>query len=278
MGECYNKKKLLKDLKNDVQKLDRSIRYQKYINFRNAAIRNLIDVGSATGHIAPFVLSFAGLFLLCPPEDKPFILNDKVVYANEQVIDDSNGLHFKKTSFDTKYDSRIELLSAWDYVDQQFYERTITSFNPKKIDVYELEEILAMSKDELEKKFGIISVETIDKDLLDESDVIGEVVRVSKSQKSSDEFRIVKEGHVENLFKTATYLYISLMLSLILLFSQELLLGKDFSIDDLKKKYGIITDEDLMEMRKILEAKKRNLDMVSNNEDVSVRKIKKRRD
>lgn len=275
---CDTRIQLLKKLKKEINFFDKRISNYQYVNFRNSVIRKGIDTLFITNRIAPFILSFSGMFFLFSNGHKPFVLDDRKVYADVWVVNSSNGYDYEMSSFDIKYQNSIQYLTSWDIDDKKQYTRNIISYSVDKVDTQHVDDIFCMSYEELNNEYDVASVETISKDILSYEDMLyfDDIIQVCYVEKSKDCYKEVPENWGRNFWDTFLYCSFSNTLSLMLL------MGFDYVFRDstfLKKnflRFKNITDDELDMMRKILDVYKDNYNLL--NEDTNPKKRIRKRD
>ena len=269
---------LLKKLKKEIDFFDKRVVNYQHINFRNFVIRKGVYSLFVASRFAPFILSFSGMFALFSIGHKPFVLDDRKVYANEQVVNSSNGYHYIRSSFDVKYDNSIQYFTSWDVDDNKQYTRNIISYSVGKVDTQHMDDIFSMSYEELNREFDVVSVETICKSDLSSQDMVyfDDMIQVCHVEKSKDCYKKVPESLEINLLDTFLYCTSSITLSLLLLLGTEYLFRDSTLTKNMLLKFRTITDEDLDKMKKILDVEKDNYVLL--NEDTNPKKRIRKRD
>ena len=269
---------LLKKLKNEIDFFDKRVGNYQHINFRNSVIRKGVYSLFVASRIAPFILSFSGMFALLSNGHKPFVLDDRKVYANVWVVNSSNGYNYEMSSFDVKYDNSIQYFTSWDVDDNKQYTRNIISYSVDKVDTQHMDDIFCMSYEELNNEYDVVSVETICKSDLSSQDMVyfDDMIQVCHVEKSKDCYKEVPERLEINLLDTFLYCTSSFTLSLILLMKTEYLFRDSTFMKNILLRFKTITDDDLDKMKKILDAYKDNYNLL--NEDTNPKKRIRKRD
>lgn len=264
-----NKKELLKRLQNDIKKLEKKIEHPNRYNLRAYATKTLIKSGIALDYAMPFILSTIIIFnLYSQSYDNPFTADDVEVKAKIQTIDTSTGIHNKKISFDYDYDneSTFQHSTAWTLNDYGIYERTITSYKiDNSIALNNIDKVLSMSKDEIEKSFVITNIEKMQKGILDLEDqlYIEDMIIITKVSEDPNNVKLECESSFEVISDLIIYLICSFFSGLVF----KIAMGKcDRNIrgklEEIESQCILITSQDLIELKKILELKKANLDLL----------------
>lgn len=264
-----NKKELLKRLQNDIKKLEKKIEHPNRYNLRAYATKTLIKSGIALDYAMPFILSTIIIFnLYSQSYNNPFTADDVEVKAKIQTIDTSTGIHNKKISFDYDYDneSTFQHSTAWTLNDYGIYERTITSYKiDNSIALNNIDKVLSMSKDEIEKSFVITNIEKMQKGILDLEDqlYIEDMIIITKVSEDPNNVKLECESSFEVISDLIIYLICSFFSGLVF----KIAMGKcDRNIrgklEEIESQCIPITSQDLIELKKILELKKANLDLL----------------
>lgn len=278
-----NKEKLLKNLEKDINNLENRINHRILYNFRNAIITFFIKSGIIVDKSLPFILSSIILFYGGKTKGKTPFICDKIkenATLITTVTSTNNNLDSKIEYQSYPYNKSIEYSTKWEINDNGFYERTITQYELNSfVNTLTIDEILGMTKDEIEKMFYILDIKTIQKKQLDEEDQIYKenLVIVNIYDTDTNHYRYRNEAFKENAISTLMYLILSLLLGFSLK-KVDKIIFKDYFIDRfnlLLINYKIIKKKEIDELREIIKLKKENLLLLKedNNDFISPSKV-----
>lgn len=278
-----NKEKLLKNLEKDINNLENRINHRILYNFRNAIITFFIKSGIIVDKSLPFILSSIILFYGGKIKEKTPFICDKIkenATLITTVTSTSNNLDSKIEYKSYPYNKSIEYSTKWKLNNNGFYERTITQYELNSfVNTLTIDEILGMTKDEIEKMFYILDIKTIQKKQLDKEDQIYKenLVIVNVYDTDTNHYRYRNETFEENAISTLMYLILSLLLGFSLK-KVDKIIFKDYFIDRFNLSlinYKNIEKTEIDELRKIIKLKKENLLLLKedNNDFISPSKI-----
>lgn len=278
-----NKEKLLKNLEKDINNLENRINHRILYNFRNAIITFFIKSGIIIDKVLPFILSSIILFYGNKTKGKTPFICDKIkenATLITTVTSNNDDIKPKIEYTSYPYNKSIEYSTKWELNDNGFYERTITQYELNSfVNTLTIDEILEMTKDEIEKMFYILDIKTIQKKQLDKEDQIYKenLVIVNVYDTDTNHYRYRNETFKENAISTLMYLILSLLLGFSLK-KVDKIIFKDYFIDRfnlLLINYKNIEKTEIDELRKIIKLKKENLLLLKedNNDFISPSKV-----
>lgn len=261
--------KLLKKLSKDVKTIENEIKHRKIYNIRNFVVRTLLQSGIAIDYALPFILTSIVISQIYTSRfSSPFSFDEIIEKANIETIDTSSGFHQEKVSYDFSYNKElIEYSTGWHKNDKGLFERTVTSYRiSDEIDLSKTEEILSMSKEEIENILVITNVQTICKNTLTKDDDIytQDALIIINYKESENEFRTRQETLAENIGNSIYFIILSLLWGNCVR-SIENVFIKTYIRDNLRRYKSLfrrINKEELNTMKKILEIKKKNLELI----------------
>jgi len=261
---------LVTSLTEDINILEKSVKEYKFYNTRNSIVQKLLKIGIKLDYAFPYIVS---LFLIYNDWDNhPFVINVINDYANVKTIDTSSGIHLKYSSYDYEYDiNKIEYSTGWELNDNGLFERVVTSY--RNDDDFTDNEIILMNKSNLDELLTIIDIKTIEKNNLsiDDNIYMDDAVIITCSFVSDEEYVSRKETLSENFSNTFAYLLLSFIEGILLDFIYKVILQKKrlrYKLKDLKKDFPIFDNDDQIEELKIVvEVKKQNLSLIRDDED-----------
>lgn len=276
-----SKKKLLKKLRKEVMTLEKHIEKREKYNLKNKIIRKVIDTGIAIEYLFPYILSSLIMFQVNLYDgDNP--LKRDIVYDKKQIeiTKTSSGVQFDKV-FDeydkSSNDEFLEYSSSWAINEYGLYEREITSY---QIDDIELnDEILNMTKQELDDSYQVIDIKEISKNILtDEDKLYNENLVVIKK---ISEYIDLESRREESIFEViGSFIIYSgttfLGGKVIKLVKKKYIKGNiEEKLELLKQNYPILEEKDIKNIEKIIKLKRNNLLLF--DEEVNDRKLIKRK-
>ena len=265
-----NNKYLISKFTKEVEELEKIIKYREFYNIRNFFMSCLIKSGIVFEEALPFIIIGIFVAYLNSSSGKtPFKFDDSMERVYVETIDTSSGVHLKHFSSDINYDDElIEYSTGWIINDNGLYERTVTSYRvDNEIDLSDVDSILSMTREELENILIITNVKTIRKNVIDPDDEIymNDAIIVVNHYDYIERNVGIKESEIKNISETILYIIQSLCWGYACKKGCSLIIKTSFS-DKLKRyklKYKIITEDELENLYKILEVKKKNLDMIN---------------
>ena len=206
-------------------------------------------------------------------QNPPFKIDDIKVNTKIETIDTSSGSHIKHKSFDFEYDDEIlEYSTGWKINDKGLYERTETHYRlNNRVDINDVDKVLSMSKEEIENMLEITNIKTITKSSLSEEDSIynKDAIIVINHTESDEETIVKRETTKDNIIWSILYILI------VACFGNSLrTIGnffiKTYARDTLRKyepSFRPLNTEELVQLKKALELKKQNLNMITTSEN-----------
>lgn len=278
------KNKIVEKFTNEVDELKFQMNHRKLYNFRTFLIKFLARTGKSINKWFPFVLSYAMVLNLnMYKKNKPFCRDMVSKPAYIQSVDTSKGVH--REDICSKYNpTEFEYSTAWILNDMGLHQRTITTYKvSNKIDLNNLDEVLNMTKEEIDEALKIIDVKVITKRELTDSDKVydEDVLTITQYIKSKDEEVLRLETDFEIMCHTALFISIVYMCTGVLVGIKKILIKNviDDKLDAVIAAHKYISVDDYRRMRKILEIKQTNLALVQEEEtnlNENVRRIKRR--
>lgn len=259
-----SKEKFIKSLRDDVKQKEKQIKYNKQYNTKNLLIKILIR----SGYILPVVITSVITFNMLKKINKtPFVIDKVSSYAKVITTDTS----IKKTKEEIIYKEgytylpTFEYSTGWKLNKNNLFEREIISYRINEfISKDTTEEILSMSKEEINDKFIIINKQKILKNYLEEEDYFynDDMFIITNMHEDTSKTKIVYEANDVNVVTSCGYI-----IFLIIIFAINMYNIKKIKIykkikDKLDKKYEIVKIEDLSEFEKILRIRKHNLELL----------------
>lgn len=265
---------VLRKLKKDIKVLKNKIEHKDLYNLRNLGGQALIKSGLVLERLLPF-LTIAIMLAFNHRNDKTSIMRLDTITekANVETLDTSSGIHEEKISYDYDYeDSYLEHTTGWVINERGFYERTVTSYRLNEdFDLSKIDDIFNMTKDEIENILVVTNIRTISKNrLLPEDDLYNEeAFIVVNHYESEDIVRERRETTSENCFEIFKYLVLVLYWGASLGNAKKAII-KTYLRDKLRElepNFKLITDSEISSLKKLLELKMKNLELLEDKEE-----------
>lgn len=268
-----SKEEINQILTDDVSILENKINNIEFVNKKNKILKALVKIGIKLESARPYITAAILTFYLNPSmiNNPPFFLNDLKIKEQIETIDTSSGFYEEKRSFDKEYkEEKLQYSTGWIKNKNGLYERTIISYKLiDDIDLNNKEEILSMSKDQLQQLLQITNVETIKKSHLDEDDeLFMEESIIIINHTTSNNTKIVKETNEENYRNSIVFLLLVAIIGLGLhgiknIFTKNKIKDK---LEDIEESLKPINEEELKLLKKLLLLKKENLSLLEGQE------------
>lgn len=269
-----SKEEINQILTDDVSIIENKINNIEVVNKKNKILKTLVKIGIKLESARPYITAAILTFYLDPSmiNNPPFFLNDLKIKEQIETIDTSSGFHEEKRSFDKEYkEEKLQYSTGWIKNKNGLYERTIISYKlTDDIDLNNKEEILSMSKDQLQQLLQITNVETIKKSHLDEDDeLFMEESIIIINHTTSNNTKIVKETNEENYRNSIVFLLLVAIIGLGLhgiknIFTKNKIKDK---LEDIEESLKPINEEELKLLKKLLLLKKENLSLLEGQEE-----------
>ncbi len=264
-------KKLLIQMKKEIDTLEFDIKYSSLRNAKMGAIKNLKIYARALQLVAPYVVTagiVAGGFALFG--DIPFYPNDEVkAYSNVMTEFDNAGNIRKEQQYASfkdesghKLDSNDNLLyyySKWEKIDDGLYSRVVQTYS---IDEKTYEDIIKLfDKKDLSLE-GILgepdsNIKETKNNLTEEELQEGAFIQAIVYSKDEGDYIIRKQTVGENIFLSILYVFVSMLIEMGPLYYRSEYSSFDFlrCVNEIKRKYQPL---DIDVAKKQLELKKDN--------------------
>lgn len=267
-----DRNELVNKLSTEVSSLEKRIEHRKLYNIRNFVISMVLKSGIFIDYALPFILaSIIVAQIYTEKENAPFIIDKIKEKASVETVDTSSGIHLENISYDFKYgDDILEHSTGWITNDNGLYERTITIYQiSDKIDLTKTDKILSMSKEELENILDVIDIKTIRKNTLtpDEEIYNKDMIIIVNHIEKEDEIIVRDETILENILNSSTFILLSLLGGMFIKYTGNIFI-KTYIRDKLKEYepcFKPIRKKDLEAVKELLEVKKENLIMISDD-------------
>lgn len=265
-----DKRNLIKQLEQDVHDTEKKIKYMTLYNVKAYIVRSIIKYGIVLDCLLPYILSGFILFKIYSSVwDAPFVLDEIKTKAKIETIDTSTGYHSEISSFDYEYDNKttFQHTTAWQVNEYGLFERTITTYRiTSSLNQFQIEELLSMSKEEIENIFIITNIEKIQKNILDLEDELynEEMILIENVRDDENNIRFEKENFGDNVVCTISYLCAEIIAGFILDTLRKYFLKNEIknTLKEKENNYRPISKKDLEKLKKILEIKKENLELL----------------
>lgn len=256
-------KKLLIQMKQEIESLESEIKHSSLVNAKIGAIRNLKISARALQLAAPYVLTagiVAGGFTLLG--DIPFYGGDEwKVYSNVMTeFDDAGNIRFEQQydSFENS-DNILYYYSKWQQGNDGFYSRTVQTYSIKKKTYEDIIELFGQENLNLEDVLGEPSsnIKETRNNLTDEELQEESFVKAVIYNKDENDYIMHKETVGENILLSVLYVLITGLCELAPLYWRSEHSYFDFAdcVEEIKRKHQSL---DIDTLTKKLELKKDN--------------------
>ena len=262
MGEA-RKKKLLLEMKKEVEDLERQIKYNKLVNLKNALIRETLINGRRFVWLAPFILTACitagGAKLI--GAGFPFYMDDieEFLYTKKEFDNTGNIRYEEQYGEFNSLTHQINHYTKWEDAGNGFYTRSVESY--KLNDITDEKVLSLFEKDNLTISdiFGnkVYSVKETKNNLTEEELMQGEYLEATIYKKDENDYIMVKESIDDNIAMSLLYFLITVFAELIPLFYrlEESKFDYDDAVYKIREKY---TKVDVEKVKKLLEIKRDN--------------------
>lgn len=270
-----NNTQLERELIKDINDYKYKIEHRDFLNVRNKIIRFLLRTGLIMDRAVPFYLAaFLTLNSSAFKNNKPFKIDniDKPVYI--KTIDTANGHHFEVICpYGSSYIDKIEYSTGWYNNDRGLYERTIVQY---EFNSDYVEDIINMTKEEIDNLLSITDVRTVSKNYLDDEDLIydSDTVVITRYEKSNDIKLPVAETQSENIWNSSLYVAITFFCAMGFKNVKKIII-KNVIQDKINLglcKYRYISEQEIEEMKEIIKIKEENLKLIK-PDDTSKKRV-----
>lgn len=248
---------------------DKIDNYEKY-NQINIIRRKIITSSLAIDYAFPFILSFIILFNISKKTNStPFIYDDIEEKEKIELIDTSNGYHEENKYYEDNINPKIEYSESWKKNEYGLFERKVTSYIIHNIDINDKEEILSMSKEDLEKKLIPLSENIYTKECLDEKDklFLEDAIILTRVEETQNTKK-TKESKEENTIFTLIYLALFILLEKSIKKIDKIIFREKIKnkLKEIEYNYREINKEELKILKEILKIREDNLEMIKREE------------
>lgn len=259
--------KIEKKLAKDAATLQFQIEHRKLYNVHTALVRLLLKSGLVLDKSMPFLLS--SVLVLNSSHfknNKPFKKDIVLKPGYIQYVDMSNGTHQENIRAIRKK-NYIEYSTGWYINNTGIYERTIVSYEVNsKLNSKSLDDVLCMTKEELEELLEITDVRIITKEVLTKEDEMykEDVVIVNQYVKTKDTKVLRQETNREYYSNMLMYIFTVLLYGSWFKTIKKFLIKTiiEDKLNNTITTYRCIHAEELEDLKKNLEIKQSNLEML----------------
>lgn len=262
MGEA-RRKKLLLEMKKEVEDLERQIKYNKLVNLKNALIRETLINGRRLQWLAPFVLTACitagGAKLI--GAGFPFYMDDieEFLYTKKEFDNTGNIRYEEQYGEFNSLTHQINHYTKWEDAGNGFYTRRVESY--KLSDITDETVLQLFDKDNLTISdiFGnkVSSVKETKNNLTEEELMQEEYLEATIYKKDENDYIIVKESIDDNIVMSLLYFSITLFCEIIPVIYRGECSKFDYNdaVYKIKDKYSKV---DVEKVKKLLEIKRDN--------------------
>lgn len=269
-------KKMLLQMKKEIESLESEIKHSSLVNARIGAIRNLKISARALQKVAPYVLTagiVAGGFTLLG--NIPFYGGDEWnVYSNVMTEFDNTGNIRKEQQYDTfkddsdntldNSDSMLYYYSKWQKDGDGSYSRTVQTYSIKKKTYEDIIKLFEQENLKLEDVLGEPSsnIKETRNNLADEELEEESFIKAVIYNEDENDYIIHKETVGENVLISILYVLVTALAELAPLYFRSEISSFDFSdcVDEIKRKHQPL---DVETLTKKLELKRDNYNRIT---------------
>ena len=269
------KDKLLEKLRKDIENTEQKIYDNEHPTIKNKIMSGLLKGGVTLKYCIPFIISFIMVAYYTHELTNKTIFIDKVKdKAHIEYMITSTGIERQKISYDikygdTKYDDTIIYSTGWSENENNEFERKEYIYDYTLNDsMFDIDKLSMLTKEDLDNYLSVIDTKTIIKPYLNIEDDIynNSMIIFKKYEISEDIYRMRNETVSENVSD-----FVSLLLAIYLV-AQLVSITMDYvdkkyldrKINELELKYRLLNKSELLELKNILENKKSNLEIITN--------------
>lgn len=284
MVNMKNKKALLKQLKNDLQKLETKIQNQKRYNIYAHCMQALIKSGIILEQSFPFIIATAITYNLgqyC--NSTPFIIDKVEINKIIETTNTSTGIYHKTISWNEKNKNNPSFIHTTGWTKNQYglYERTITTYKiDHSITEENIETILELSKEEVENNFEVLNIKTIQKNILDPEDELytEEMLTITHTTEDINDKKLINEPGSRNMLHTG-------IMGLFILWQDTYIkrLTKNISnkiqdkLTEKEAEFKPISKDEIEKLNQIINLQKENLKLIEETNQTEQTYTKKRK-
>ena len=272
------KDKLLELLKSDIVRTEKKIKENEHPKLKNVVLSAMIKCGIAIKYCVPFIVSSIMVFYFMRGLTDKTIFIDKVKdKAYMEYMITSTGIEKEKISYDMSYSDSdnysVSYNIGWYLNDNNEYERKEIIYDYYLDDtMFDINKISQLSKEFLDETLSIRDVKTYTAPSITLNDEIysDDMVIFKKYGINEDVIRVRNETIPENLsdivFALIAIYFVGKLVEITFTYCNAEYI--DRKLNELDVKYRILTKEELIELKKILVLKKKNLDLLEKHNKV----------
>lgn len=262
-----DKKTLMYQIRKDVKDIENIINNKNLYNLKCKIMKILIKNGIMIDYAIPFIVGGTILFnVMHLGNITPFITDKVNVKAKVETINTSTGIYKEKFSLDNDYDNSIKFQhsTGWKINSDNLYERILTTYKINDFLKFKNnEELLSLTKEEIEDMFIITNVVKIKKNVLEPDDYlyVDDMLFITTAFKNNQKTKIKNESLDANMISTILYLIGTYLIGLGIINLQKKSINKCLrtKLKNLESKYKPKTKKEIEFLNKIIEVKRENL-------------------
>lgn len=255
-------KKLLMQMKQEIELLESEIKHSSLINVKIKTIRNLKITARALQLVAPYVITASIIAKgFNTWGNTPFYWDEKKIYANVMMEFDNVG----NIRYEQQYDSfendknKLYYYTGWEKNNNGFYSRIIETYSIKEKTYEDIIELFETKDLNLEDIFGMpdSSVKETKNNLTVEELQEESFIKAVIYTEDKNDYLIGRETIDEDIIDSFLYCFVIILVEGLISIFRKKLSSFDFSkcVYDIKRKYELV---DIDTITKKLEIKKDN--------------------
>ncbi len=215
------KKKMLLDMKQELQKLEYKRKYIHIINLEICTLKTFKIILNTIKALSPYITTGIVSFIVFKYlHNTPFIKDDidrKLAIRKE--FDSRNNIRYEMQYEDfADNENKLQVFSSWKKIDDRYYEREIAVYYTDKIDVDRIEEIVLNNDLSLNSLLGtpdLVKTEKSNNLSIEEINSLPFVQAITYSQ-DDDKTIIVKESDMTNNQSTIAWILLNILINYLL--------------------------------------------------------------
>ena len=269
---------LLELLEKDVKDTEDYIKSKENISLKNYLASLLVKSGIGVKYALPFLVgALISIYINYNYLNNTIGIDKRKATSSNMITMTSTGEELFKKSYDISYkDNTIKHTTGWSIDDKGLYTRIETTYDFEVEENYmDINTIRTMSKEDIDNMFDVSNVEVIKKSVLTEEDKLysKDMLIFNYSYVDSNDYIYKDETLSENFYNFLNVIFFAVMFDGLFRIVMIKTLDNKLTqkLEDLKVKYKVLSSEEYSELLRILNLKKENLKLVS--DEVKVKKL-----
>lgn len=260
MNEKNQNEQLIK-MKEEIESLESEIKYNKLVNFKIKAIRNLKITAKALRLVAPYTITagiaFCGVnHFGCVP------YNERKAYSNVMTeFDNVGNIRIEQQYYKNNGNSILYYCSKWEKCDDEFYSRTAQAYSIRGKSFEDIMELFKKEDLKLEDVLGepYSNIKETKNNLTEDEIQEEAIIKAVIYKENKDDYIIYKTTVGENIAVSAIWIILAIASELIPLCYREYYSSFNFlrCVNEIKAEHQLL---DIDNIAKKLELKRDDYD------------------